>query len=236
MSTKHGFDALAVAWALDALDPAESALFAEHVRGCERCSGSVADARETAALLAFALVPAPRTPELADRILDTTAGASAPGVTNWRRVAAVAAAASLVIGLGSWNAVLHRDRDASRHDTEQLRGVAGALLADGGTRIDLHGARGLDAVVVVTGSTMRVVSVLLPENDSSRSIYVLWGMRGGATVPLGTFDIGSAELATSAVRRTATGPMGFGDYAVTRESGRHIPAAPSTILAEGAAG
>jgi hypothetical protein len=57
VSTAHAFDELAVAWALDALESAESAVFVEHVRGCERCSCSVADARETAALLAFALVP-----------------------------------------------------------------------------------------------------------------------------------------------------------------------------------
>jgi hypothetical protein len=53
---EHGeWDALAVGWALSALDPADEELFAAHLQGCARCTATVRESLYTVADLAYAL-------------------------------------------------------------------------------------------------------------------------------------------------------------------------------------
>jgi hypothetical protein len=53
---EHGeWDALAVGWALSALDPADGELFAAHLQGCARCTATVRESLYTVADLAYAL-------------------------------------------------------------------------------------------------------------------------------------------------------------------------------------
>jgi hypothetical protein len=53
---EHGeWDALAVGWALSALDPADGELFAAHLPGCARCTATVRESLYTVADLAYAL-------------------------------------------------------------------------------------------------------------------------------------------------------------------------------------
>ena len=53
---EHGeWDALAVGWALSALDPEDEQRFAEHLPGCARCTATVRESLYTVADLAYAL-------------------------------------------------------------------------------------------------------------------------------------------------------------------------------------
>ena len=53
---EHGeWDALAVGWALSALDPEDEERFAEHLPGCARCTATVRESLYTVADLAYAL-------------------------------------------------------------------------------------------------------------------------------------------------------------------------------------
>ncbi|HEY6625163.1 MAG TPA: anti-sigma factor [Acidimicrobiales bacterium] len=71
------------AYALDALDPDESALVEAHLRDCPRCSAEVARHHEVAGLLANSGAEAPA--ELWDRIADRL---ESPGGPAWEKLAA----------------------------------------------------------------------------------------------------------------------------------------------------
>ena len=54
LPTDHdGYEALAVAWAVDALEPADQAIFEAHREGCERCTLAACAALDIAAELAY---------------------------------------------------------------------------------------------------------------------------------------------------------------------------------------
>jgi Anti-sigma-K factor rskA, C-terminal len=70
----HGdWDALAVGWALSALDPADEARFADHLPGCARCTSTVQESLHTVADLAYALPEETPPRRLRRRILDSVA-------------------------------------------------------------------------------------------------------------------------------------------------------------------
>ena len=64
---------LAVAHALDVLEPAESAAFVEHLAGCPTCRALVAEASETMADLAETAPPLDPPPDLRERVLAAAA-------------------------------------------------------------------------------------------------------------------------------------------------------------------
>jgi hypothetical protein len=67
---EHGeWDALAVGWALSALDPEDEERFAAHLPGCDRCTESVKDALHTVADLAYALPDEAPPPSLKTRLM-----------------------------------------------------------------------------------------------------------------------------------------------------------------------
>ena len=70
----HGeWDALAVGWAMTALDPEDGRRFAGHLPTCGRCIATVRDALHTVSDLAYALPPEPPPERLRQRILDVAA-------------------------------------------------------------------------------------------------------------------------------------------------------------------
>jgi hypothetical protein len=71
-------EALAVGWALHALDPEEEETFAAHLAACARCRQTVDETRETFGGIAEALEPAAPPPALRARLLDAVAD-DAPG-------------------------------------------------------------------------------------------------------------------------------------------------------------
>ena len=81
------FEALAVAWALDSLEPADQVIFEEHRRGCAICEHTVRTTLEVAAELAYGVPDIEPPPQLRRRILAAaTAGlpvqASSPEETS----------------------------------------------------------------------------------------------------------------------------------------------------------
>jgi anti-sigma factor RsiW len=62
------FEALAVGWALHALEPEDETLFAEHLPGCPRCARTVADTAEVMAAMAADLPRAEPSAGLRDRL------------------------------------------------------------------------------------------------------------------------------------------------------------------------
>jgi anti-sigma-K factor RskA len=62
------WDALAVAWALSALDPEDEERFAEHLPGCTRCTATVRESLYTVADLAYALPDEAPPPSLKARL------------------------------------------------------------------------------------------------------------------------------------------------------------------------
>jgi anti-sigma factor RsiW len=64
----------AVAYALDALDPAEQAAFEEHLAACDDCTAEVAGLRETASLLVLSTDAPPLPPSLRAAVLGGIAG------------------------------------------------------------------------------------------------------------------------------------------------------------------
>ena len=71
---EHGeWDALAVAWALSALDPDDEERFAEHLPGCTRCTATVRESLYTVADLAYALPDEAPPPSLKARLMAVVA-------------------------------------------------------------------------------------------------------------------------------------------------------------------
>jgi hypothetical protein len=70
----HGdWDALAVGWAMTALDPEDERRFAEHLATCGRCTATVRDALDTVVDLAYAVPAEPPPERLRQRIIDVAA-------------------------------------------------------------------------------------------------------------------------------------------------------------------
>ncbi len=67
------WDALAVAWALSALDPEDEERFAEHLPGCTRCTATVRESLYTVADLAYALPDEAPPPSLKARLMAAVA-------------------------------------------------------------------------------------------------------------------------------------------------------------------
>src|SRR2546427_1438082 len=105
---------LTAPYALDALDREERDSFEAHLAQCERCREELARLGATAAMLAWAGVPAAPPAELRGRILDAAAAERQNVVPLHARrpwlfratAAAAAVAACTAIGLGIWSASL----------------------------------------------------------------------------------------------------------------------------------
>ena len=80
---EHGeWDALAVGWALSALDPEDEERFAEHLPGCARCTATVRESLYTVADLAYALPDEAPPPSLKSRLMAAVAAEPrAPGAS-----------------------------------------------------------------------------------------------------------------------------------------------------------
>ena len=185
---------LTPAYALDALDPAETEAYEEHLASCSRCREELAALSVTVGALAYAAPEAEPPAHLRARILDA-ARAERPNVVplrpRWSRpthafaaVAAVAACAA--IGLGIWNVALHNRLD--RAET--------ALRA-----VPLQGASG-SVVVGAGGNGVLVVSDL--ESAPQGKTYEAWVVHEGAAAPAGVFPGG----ATTVVRLEQPLPRG----------------------------
>ena len=257
------FDELAVGWALHALEPEDESIFAVHLGGCTRCTQTVAETSEVMAAMAADLpvaepsealrtrlaaavaeteqVPAPQRAErpLAPAPVRGQVPTPRARPATRRRLlptALVAAAVAAIVGLAGWNVVLARSQDELRTTVSAQTQVMDSLLTPGHQAIaalrDSGNGKQL-ATVVAHDRRVDVVARALSVNDSARSTYVLWGMRGNTPVPLGTFDVVHGNLDVRHVDAERAGLDNYSVFGVSLEAGRRAPAAPTHMVASG---
>jgi hypothetical protein len=146
----------------------------------------------------------------------------------------VAGTAAVVIGLGVWNVVLSTSRQQAEETAAEQQHVVDSLLAPGqATVASLASAGRRVATLVVRPGRLQVVTSGLAVNDEISTTYVVWGMRRGAPVPLGTFDVTRPQLDLRTVGSPPSGLDGFSGYEISLEPGRKAPARPTRIVARG---
>ena len=158
------------------------------------------------------------------------------GRPAWRRVlptALVAAGVAAVLALSAWNVVLTGDRDAARAQAAQQSRVLEQLLVPGTATIaPLTDGGEPVATVVAREDQVEVVASGLPVNADD-SVYVVWGMRSGSPVAIGTFDVVTPQTDLRTVRSTETGLDDYAAYGISIEPGRQAPSAPTEVVATG---
>lgn len=236
---------LAGAYALGALEPDERLRADEHLDGCSACLTAIAGARRVAALLPYAAEPREPPTYLEAQLMARLArapqddqppqGLARPRVPRLsvhrsaaraRRVFALAAAMSVVLGLGIWNLRLQAER--------AQQPSAAALVAHGVPR-DLvagpAGGAGQGRAYLDLGSdhVLLVVS-RLPELSGERE-YQLWFVRpDGGRDTGGTFRVDGNGNGVVLARA----PAGLGAYTavgVTAEptGGSPAPTTPNVV-------
>jgi hypothetical protein len=156
----------------------------------------------------------------------------------WRRVlpnALAAAAVAAILALGTWNVLLSDAREVAETSAAQQSAVVDSLLEPGTATIaPLSGDGEQVATVVARDAQVQVVTQGLPVNDQESQTYVVWGMSDESPpVPLGTFDVVRSRTDVRTVGSSSTGLDGYGGYAISLESGREAPSAPTDIVATG---
>lgn len=242
------FEELAVGYALSALEPDEQARFTAHLSSCARCERDVTEHGATLAQLAHAAPAVEPPPSLLEGI---RAGVRAEGraapAAQWsapappveladrRRRSSVqvrrshllvsaAAAAALLLGLGGWNAALHRDNAEKGERVASLATAVRALESEDTRTVRLASPEGeVLAVAVVQGEQMSlVVDGLEPNPDDT--VYVLWGQsRYGDVRAVGTFDVERGDLDVLHGMRLEPGVGELTGLMVTHEQGRTPP-------------
>ena len=193
---------LTAGYALDALDPAETAAFEEHLAHCEACQAELASLSAAAGALGFAVEPAEPPPALREKIL-VAARAERTNVVPLRarsraelgvRILAVAASVAAV-ALGIWNVAL-RDRLDRSH--QALQAVA------------LHGAAG--SVLLGPGGQGTMVLSNIVAAPAGKT-YEAWVILDGKASPAGTFEVGGKTVVVHLHRPVPNGAI----VAVTTE-------------------
>ena len=189
---------LAAAYAVDALDERERAVFEAHLPSCQPCTEDVRAFQETAAMLAYAEEAPEPPPALRARLLEQARGdRPAPSVVVLRprrafriAVAAAAAAAVVAIGLGVWAATLSNSLDAER-SARATDARAAAILADANAQRLALGDRG----EVVRGPRGEAVIVVrdLPAAPNGKT-YEAWVIENGVPLRAGLFDGGRQQI------------------------------------------
>lgn len=151
----------------------------------------------------------------------------------------VAAALALIVaagigGLAARTVQLQNQRDAQIQQTQTIVDMVAQFDRPGVSHAWLAPEPGQTpvAAVMVAGDTRVVASVGLPANSTADDTYVLWGMGDGAPVPLGTFDVGSAQTGPHDIGSSPEAPS-YGGYAISLEPGRAAPASPTKVVATG---
>lgn len=249
------YEELAVGHALSALEPGEEHAFLEHVRGCARCERDVAEHRATMAHLAYAVEAAEPPPALLEGIRAgvqaSGRGASFPepasleAVRERRSAAArlrrsqgwvgVAAAAALVLGLGTWNLTLQNDRDAQDAWGDRITAAMRELGEQDADAVPLRSGDQVVAVALVRGDRMSLLVDGLKANDAASTTYVLWGQsRFGDVRPVAAFDVTDEGMDVRDGMRMQAGVAEVTRFMVTHEQGRKAPAIPTKpVLAMG---
>lgn len=195
------------AYALDAVDPDESAAVIAHLRECLLCLREVVEHREVAAFLApgGAVAPARLWDQIAGsleepppplQLSNVTQIDSGRRRTGWSgRVSAIAAGAVAVAAVAIVAVIGFKVSDDSRRIDQmagatygtQLSRATSAALADPQARlVDLRSSQGKETAqaVVLPDGTGYVVKNNLPALGPART-YQLWAVVGGAKISVG---------------------------------------------------
>jgi anti-sigma-K factor RskA len=156
----------------------------------------------------------------------------------WRRflpAALVAAAFATIVGLGLWSVFLTSERNDAVATAAEQAAIVDALLQPGQAAIaPVADAEGRTvATVVARDDRMQVVADGLSTNDTSSSIYVVWGMREGVPSPIGTFDVVNDRMDLRPVGSDQTGLDDYSEYRISIEPGRQAPSLPTEVVASG---
>lgn len=240
---------LAVGWALHALEPAEEALVAAHLLDCSECTRTVGETERVGAALGLSIPEVAPSPELERRVLAVTSAGTAPVIPlkqptarptavmqPFSRVLAAAAAMVLVaasVALGIRVVQLDGERDqAVRQSTAMFEAIQRVADPES-VRVPLVTEDGRTMGMVLAGhGEVTVVATGLPDNRLADQTYVLWGLDHAAPTPLTTFDVAPDAPVLHDVP-SVLGAGEFTGYAVSLEPGRHMPAAPTTVVASG---
>lgn len=180
------------AYALDALDPAETESIELHLPECPRCRAEVADYRETAALLAFGGVEAP--PGIWERIQASLEEAP-PKLelarvipmreSRWRSIGTrLSAAAAVVISLMALGVAVLRSDDGGGSSSIDAA-IARAAVDPDARHVNLVAADGRESVkVVLLDGRAYLADHTLPPLSENQT-YQLWGQKGETFVSLG---------------------------------------------------
>ena len=191
------------AYALDAVDEAESEAVELHLRSCPRCQAEVQSHRETASWLAHGGAPAPEGvwDKIAENLDEGPAPVDMPRILTWesrersrssrRRptvewIAGIAAALLLVLGGVAINQQRQIDDVRDRNGLEQA--LASALSDPKARQVSLSSpgdaGTSVKAVVLPDGTGYLVADTALRDLDESRT-YQLWGINDAKVVSLG---------------------------------------------------
>jgi anti-sigma-K factor RskA len=189
---------LIAGYALDALDPEDTARAEELLRASEEARAELRAFSDTVGGLAVAVTgPEPR-PELRDRVL-AAAHAETQNVISLdrgrRRLtpvlgAAAAVAAAVAIGLGVYAVTLADELDDTRTALEQQEDAAAILADPSAESVALRSGDG-KLVVAPGGDAVLVVDGLAPAPDGKT--YQAWVVIGDEPLSAGTFESGGAR-------------------------------------------
>lgn len=203
---------LSGAWALNALDDEETAVFEQHLEECESCAAEAAELRETAARLGQIAEHAPPA-ALRARVLAAAAQTRqlppetprphgrAPVVLadrRWlKRLGALAAAASVLgaVALGTQavrsNNELSREVGALRQVTAEYNQLAALMSSPGARTVSRSVERGGTGMAVYAPSQHKVLFLAggLPPLSSDWS-YQLWMVAGDGPHSVGVLPTG----------------------------------------------
>lgn len=263
MTGEHGYDELAVGFALHALEPEDEAEFRRHLPGCERCALTIADTSEAMAAMARDLPAAEPSPALRERLrtaVESTeqvpprpadqpvplvrvsaAEEAGPRPVPVRRLPSrpvltrvlAAAAVAAVVGLGGWTVALSQARDDLRSTVAAQEQVV-AELTEPGTSTVVPLSTGEREVATVVLRDDGVHVVTEGLSRNDTSSEIYVLWGLGEDAPV---PLGEFDVAGSqiGVQTVGSGATGteFSGYGISIEPGRQAPSAPTEVVATG---
>jgi Anti-sigma-K factor rskA len=254
------YAALAVGWALDALEPTDQDRFTAHRATCRDCEEEAVAALRVAMELAYA-VPDLQPPErLRGRLLTAAeeepparsrpappprspgAGPHWPGPARrggpgrgwhrWHRRLGLLAAAA-VVAVSAVVAVLSSVTTWQLTRPQPDRPVPAA--AERVAMLSPPVGGGAVVTVVVGPGRADVVTDALPPNAGRGTSYLLWGVPAGDAAPrvVGSFEVTAPGLRSCPVRLVRPAD-GYPVLAISEERAGTVPAEPGRIIARGA--
>jgi hypothetical protein len=243
MSKDHAvYEQLAAGHAFSALEPEDEQVFLAHLHECAACSNALSRHSDTLGHLAYD-APAYDPPQSV--LAGIRAGIRAEGdavpplapptslaAVRERRAArtvrlstalvGVAAALVLVVSLVFVNRGLTSQDHSQQLSAAAVNKAVAQLLVPGARAVTLHGAG--TAVAVINGDRISLVMSGVAVNDTTNSVYVLWGKsRFGGVRAVGTFDVSTNQLVVVNSLHLVN-PSTLQSLIVTRENGRTPPA------------